>query len=170
MKDILKLNFLPTYSYRFFIIAIIGILSTILLIVSTILKFNIINVEVLKWILAFFFSVMTFSKEKIENEKFPLLKYYAGKAAIIFLIGFTLAIRATELLMNRIIAIENINLIIFGLVSYSIAYQVLKFSAKNRTIQFTETVFPDNVKYNPTLSWIVLILSITTLILLFVIG
>lgn len=171
MENKLKLNFLPTYGHRYFMIAFIGLLfSTVLLLVSSLLKVEFINIYIIKWILAFSLSVMAFSKERSENRNHHDLKYYSGKIAIILLIGFTLAINATELLTKRVISIDTINLIIGGLVSYTAIYQILKFLAKSRQVQIEETSFPDNLKYNSTLSTVIFILSIITFILVLLVG
>ena len=57
MKEIFKLNFLPTYGYRSNMAAVVGIVGSILMLL-TVSFFNVqvVSVEVLDWFLAFFFS------------------------------------------------------------------------------------------------------------------
>jgi hypothetical protein len=171
MKELFKLNFLPTYGYRTYILAVIGIIgSTLMLLAVNIFDVQVISVEILDWFLACFFSIMTFSQEKVESDNLRLLKYYSGKTTVIFLIGFTLGLRATELLTQRIISVQTVSLVILGLALYTIMYQVLKFLSKNRKIEIIDTSFPDNIKYNQKLSWVVFALSIITLVLVFLVG
>ena len=171
MENSFKLNFLPTYSYRLFITAIIGLIcSTTLLFSVKLFNLEMVNIEVVKWVIGFFLSVMVFSTEKLSGQDLHFLKYYAGKFTLTFLIGFAFAMKATEILTHRKLGIDYLNLIILGLAVYLIVYQVFKFLAKNRSVELFSTTFPDNVKYNPKLSLAVLILSLVTLILIFVVG
>jgi hypothetical protein len=171
MKEIFKLNFIPTYGYRSYVAALVGIISsTLMLLAVSIFDIQVLSVEVLDWFLAFFFSIMTFSQEKVESENLRLLKYYSGKTTVIFLIGFTLGLRATELLTQRIISVQTVSVVILGLALYTIMYQILKFLTKNRKIEIIDTSFPDNIKYNQKLSWLVFFLSIITLVLVFLVG
>jgi hypothetical protein len=171
MENSLKLNFLPTYSYRFFKVSVIGLVcSTLLLLSIKLFNLEIISTEAVKWVIGFFLSIMAFSTEKFNNESLHFLKYYAGKFTLTLLIGFAFAMNATEFLMHRNMGVKYFDLIIIGLAIYSITYQILKLSAKKRKVEVLDTVFPDNIKYNPTLSWVVLILSLITLSLIFIVG
>ena len=171
MENSLKLNFLPTYSHRFFVVALIGLIcSTILLLLIKLFNLEMVSIEAVKWVIGVFLSVMVFSTEKLNEQDLHFLKYYAGKFTIILFIGFTFGIKATEILTHRNFNVDYLNLIITGLAVYSVVYQIFKFLAKNRKVELSDVNFPDNVKYNPKLSLAVLILSLVTLILIFVVG
>lgn len=171
MENSFKLNFLPTYSYRFFIIAIVGLVfSTMLLLSAKLFNLEIVNTEAVKWGIGFFLSIMVFSTEKLNEQDLHFLKYYAGKFTLTLLIGFAFGIKATEILTHRNFNVDYLNLIITGLAVYSVVYQIFKFLAKNRKVELSDINFPDNIKYNPRLSLIIFIFSVVTLILIFIVG
>ncbi len=169
MENYFKLNFLPTYGHRTYYISLGLIFCSLMVLLSrNVLSLNQFSIEIIKWVIGCSFYVLTFSREKIEKAGFTLLKYYSGKITTMFIVGTLLGLRLTELLTKRDLGVQATNFVILGLVFYHITYQFLKFKAMNKEIELVDTRFPDNIKNNPTLSWIVLFLSVFTFILIFI--
>lgn len=169
MKQVFELNFLPTYSYRYYIFGLIGTVLCFFLILSVkVFNLSIISFDVLKILLASFLSILIFSsdsKNSTGENKIPL-KYYAGKVISSSIIGFCIGIKITELIVNRTIPVDFLNITVVGMIGYVVIYNTLKLLAKEKESEIVEVKFPDNIKNNPVLSWLVLIFSVLTLALI----
>jgi len=163
MKQVFELNFLPTYSYRYYIFGLIGTVLCFFLILSVkVFNLSIISFDVLKILLASFLSILIFSsdsKNSTGENKIPL-KYYAGKVISSSIIGFCIGIKITELIANRTIPVDFLNITVVGMIGYVVIYNTLKLLAKEKESEIVEVKFPDNIKNNPVLSWLVLIFSV----------
>ena len=169
MKQVFELNFLPTYGYRHYIFGLIGTALCFFLILSfKVFNLNVISFDVLKILLASFLSILIYSNDSKNtiSESIISLKYYAGKVMSSSVVGFCVAIKITEIVASRIIAVDFLNIAIVGMIGYVIVYNTLKLLAKERETQIVEVKFPENLKSNPVLSWLALIFSVLTLALI----
>ena len=144
MKQVFELNFLPTYGYRHYIFGLIGTALCFFLILSfKVFNLNVISFDVLKILLASFLSILIYSNDSKNtiSESIISLKYYAGKVVSSSVVGFCVAIKITEIVASRIIAVDFLNIAIVGMIGYVVVYNTLKILAKGKETEIVEENF-----------------------------
>jgi hypothetical protein len=166
MENISKINFLPSYSYKIKKISFVALVfSTLVLIVFIFTKQDI---EIISWLIALSLTTITFSKEKVYSSKDVLLKYYSLKLIFSFFIGFILAINLINYILDKNIQLNLIYLLILILTLYQISYNILKYQYKGKKIKIIEHGIVKTITQNFKLHFIIFMISIISLILLYI--
>lgn len=162
-----NLNYGIYYGHKFKVLGII-----MLLICGIIYMFNskimLVSESVNLWLLCFSLVIINFSKEKNEEENDVLIRYYAGRLTVTFIIGLVLSISLINILMNHKVHIENLILALVGLSFYAIIFNWIKYISNGKEIKVIENGVLATIKSNTKLIYSLALLTFITIILIIV--
>lgn len=163
----MKLNFIPSYSYKVKTISVL-LLSIILLwtLFSIIFKKSFISIEINEWFIALSLLFISLSKDKIYSKESILIKYYAGKITFSYIICFILSMKLAGFIGDFKLLIDNIILVIIALTFYQICFNIIKISVKAMKLELEEESIYLKPSSKNKLYFISFILSVITIIII----
>ena len=123
MKEKITLDFPPDNSYKIKIFSIVALIICVLFFALNLqFRWLIINDKLIELIIATLLFIISFSKDKNENDKNLRIKFYAGKIAVTYIVSFIISLNIFELIKREIISISSITFVIIGLIFYQICF------------------------------------------------
>lgn len=147
MKEKITLDFPPNNSYKIKIISIVALIICVLFFALNLkFKWLVINDKLIELIIATLLFIISFSKDKNENDRNLKIKYHAGKIAVTYIVSFIISLNIFEIIKSEIISISSITFAIIGLVFYQICLLYLKFKTHNKEVEINNTTIYETYK------------------------
>ncbi|VAW28017.1 hypothetical protein MNBD_BACTEROID07-388 [hydrothermal vent metagenome] len=168
MKEKLLLDVLPRYNYKFKIIGLFFLFSfAIYLVISQVLHLNYVKTEVVQWLIAFSLILIMFSKDKTEQDNLMLIRYYSGKIAVTFMLGFVMSFKLADLIVKKTFSVDVITLSIAFMVIFQVSYYVLKVLTKGKEVKIKEKTVIETFFRHKLFYYLIIVTSILTLAVIY---
>jgi len=165
MKEKITLDFPPDNSYKIKIFSIVALIICVLFFALNLqFRWLIINDKLIELIIATLLFIISFSKDKNENDKNLRIKFYAGKIAVTYIVSFIISLNIFELIKREIISISSITFVIIGLIFYQICFLYLKFKTHNKEVEIKNATIYETYKRYSKYYLIAFGISILTLL------
>lgn len=168
MKEKITLDFPPNNSYKIKIISVVALIISVLFFALNLqFRWSVINDKLIELIIATLLFIISFSKDKNENDKNLIIKYYAGKIAVTYIFSFIISLNIFEIIKSEIISISSITYVLIGLIFYQICLLYLKFITHNKEVEIKNTTIYET--YNKYSKYYLIAFGISILTLLAII-